>query len=73
MARRHGHELLTAPDEERIATYKQRPGALLHEGRKRRIDGLRAAGPQNKQSAPNTLRGRLHFNCVRTMAADSSD
>ena len=31
---REGHELLAAADEERIATYKQRPRTLLNECRK---------------------------------------
>ena len=45
MARCHGYELLTAADEEGIAANKQRPRPLLHEARKRQINGLWAASP----------------------------
>ena len=67
MSRRQGHELLATADEERIAANKQRSGALLHEGRKGRIDRRWAVCFQNKELSPKTLRGRLHFDRVRIM------
>src|SRR4029453_2356491 len=67
MARRQGHELLAAANEERIDANMQRSGALLHEGRKGHIDRRWAVCLQNKKLSPNTLRGRLHFKYVRSV------
>ena len=73
MACRHGHELLAAADEERIATYKQRPGALLHEGRKGRNRWPAGCRPSEQAVAAQYFAQPIALQLRPQRAVDSSD